>query len=121
MTAFLGAASPTSPCPGRSPTSRAPVTPRLELSSTNFVISSTALIQAGLELCSDFQGGCVTFTSGAWAESHTTQVARDRHCSWASPAGVILLGGHYGANTSELLATDSGETTMHFPLKYGVE
>ena len=58
--------------------------------------------------------------SGAagWAASHSLLGARLQHCSWASPGGVLLLGGLTTPLSSELLQDGSGASTEAFPLKY---
>ena len=33
--------------------------------------------------------------------------------SWASPGGLMLIGGNFGRSTSEVL-TDDGQSTMHW-------
>ena len=64
---------------------------------------------------------CVTLSSD-WKDSHNLTEERIFHSSWASPRGVILLGGegwkdHGPMKTSEIL-TEDGDTTPGFNLGY---
>ena len=59
------------------------------------------------------QRTCITFASGRWKKTHTLKEARSSHTGWASPRGVLLMGGH--GLTTELL-TDDGGTTPSFSL-----
>ena len=47
-------------------------------------------------------------------------IIRHHHSSWASPSGVILLGGHVSPNTSERIQ-DDGTSTDSFSLEYSLE
>ena len=80
--------------------------------------------QSGLVAC----GGhpifttCDTFSIGMeeWKKSHTLRKERRLHSSWASPEGVVLLGGFGdgdGDETTEVL-TNSGDTTPGFKLEF---
>ena len=82
--------------------------------------------QNGLITCGGWTGenakNCLTFSIGMeeWKISHTLTEERYRHSSWASPDGVVLLGGDENKNTTEIL-TNSGDTTTGFKLKYEIE
>ena len=62
--------------------------------------------------------GCVKLTGGGWTPSHHLAQERYGHTSWASPVGTLLLGG-YSDTTTELLEEVTGDSVMHFNLKYG--
>ena len=83
--------------------------------------------QTGLEAC----GGkgvdsndvtCVHFKGGSWKKSQNLQRKRRYHSSWASPEGTILMGASRGEDTetTELLNHTTGDSAMHFPLKFSV-
>ena len=77
--------------------------------------------QAGLVTCGGYSSAtsCLTFSGAAgWAASHSLLEARRQHCSWASPGGVLLLGGLNTGLSSELLQDGGGGSTEAFPLKY---
>ena len=62
---------------------------------------------------------CHTFTAGEWEQSHILAMRRDKHLSWQSPNGILLLGGEPPAGQkSELLSTSSDTTTISFDLPY---
>ena len=58
---------------------------------------------------------CVTFSGGSWQQTHTLGKYRVGHTAWASPRGVLLMGGAYSGRTTELL-NDNGSTTASFNL-----
>ena len=69
---------------------------------------------------------CDTFSDGKWKRTHTLGHMRQNTPSWASPQGVLLMGGDSGENkklkyknlkSTELL-TDDGATKPSFPLAY---
>ena len=78
----------------------------------------------GLEVCGG--GGsaatlvtCARLSGGRWSPGHSLERDRWQHCSWASPQGLVLLGGgNYGLVTTELLEEASADSVQHFPLKY---
>ena len=76
--------------------------------------------QTGLETCGGGGAGmgCVKLTGGSWTPSHHLAQERYGHTSWASPVGTLLLGG-YSDTTTELLEEGTGDSVMHFNLKYG--
>ena len=63
---------------------------------------------------------CVKFSGGKWKPSHKLKKERDAHSSWASPAGTVLIGGGVSGKTTELLDDTTGDSVMHFPLKYDI-
>ena len=88
--------------------------------------------QSGLIACgghgrrdSDIMSSCSSFSNGEWIKSHQLSVApqfqygRFDHSSWISPQGVVLMGGLFGAITTENL-TDDGLSIPSFPLKYKI-
>ena len=79
--------------------------------------------QTGLEACGgkDTEDTCVHFKGGSWEESQLLQKDRRYHSSWASPEGTILMGASKGKDTktTELLS-HTGESAMHFPLKFSI-
>merc|ERR1719219_938055 len=61
---------------------------------------------------------CLTLTSpGTWEKTSTLLNARLRHSSWASPSGLILLGGTDSQTTTEKIQ-ENGTSTQSFGLKY---
>ena len=79
--------------------------------------------QNGLITCGGYgDATCVTFNKGSWVETHSLSTQRSRHTSWASPEGVLLMGGVYAdaKTTTELLTVD-GDTTPGFTLNYETE
>ena len=69
---------------------------------------------------------CDTFSIGMeeWKKSHDLKDERRSHSSWASPQGVVLLGGFGSSPSSETdgknteVLTNSGDTTPGFKLKF---
>ena len=74
--------------------------------------------QSGLITCGGLYTGktCLSFTDGQWITSHQLQYDRNDHSSWMSQHGVVLMGGEYSRNATELL-TDGGSTPA-FTLEY---
>merc|ERR1711902_270722 len=59
---------------------------------------------------------CINLTDhGTWETTTTLLEERDRHSMWASPSGLILMGG-LDTTTSEKIKKD-GTTENSFPLK----
>ena len=74
--------------------------------------------QNGPMLCGGYETimrhSCVKFCGGFWNETHSSlRKPRTSHGSWASPGGLMLIGGNFGRSTSEVL-TDDGQSTMHW-------
>ena len=59
---------------------------------------------------------CETFVDGRWQKSHTLGQSRYAHTAWASPQGVLLMGGTESSSTTELL-NDNGHTTPSFTVQ----
>ena len=85
--------------------------------------------QDGLTVCgdgfdvfsvdSDNGNNCVNLTDGQWTQSHTLLHGRRSHSSWALGDGrVVLMGGWYSRNTTEIISPGSSTTTEGFTLKY---
>ena len=78
--------------------------------------------QTGLISCGGNGGSqwlsCVTFSAGRWRKTHTLGQRRSYHSAWASPRGVLLMGGGYsdGDGTTTELLTDNGGSTPSFSL-----
>ena len=82
--------------------------------------------QTGVTACGgeDFAAWskCHTLSStGSWIQSHNLAQGRRDHSAWASPQGIILLGGYEWDSsvrtTSEILL-ENGDTTPGFNLDY---
>ena len=78
--------------------------------------------QVGLTVCGDgYQGDnlqtCKTFVDGQWRVSHNLLEQRYVHSMWQSPEGILLMGGHYSKDTTELLQ-DNGTSVYKFTLPY---
>ena len=62
-----------------------------------------------------------------WKKSHTLREERRTHCSWASPEGVMLLGGWDSGFTTEKedktteLLTNDGDTIPGIKLKFDTQ
>jgi len=63
---------------------------------------------------------CYTLTDeGTWDYTATLLESRSSHSSWASPSGLILLGGAYGSSsTSSEKIGEDGTSRYSFKLKY---
>ena len=65
---------------------------------------------------------CVTFSGGTWEQTHTLGQPRHGHTAWASPRGVLLIGGffvkknEFNTRTTTELLNDDGSTTASFNL-----
>ena len=86
-----------------------------DLPGKRWLHSQTGLVTCGGAFISSYQKSCVTFSAGRWKKTHTLGQRRYGHSAWASPRGVMLIGGYHIANTTELLA-DNGNTTESFHL-----
>ena len=65
----------------------------------------------------DTETSCDQLTSAGWTRSHTLKYNREEHSSWEVEDGIILLGGSYSKNTSEIAKWD-GTTEELFSMKY---
>ena len=67
---------------------------------------------------------CFTFISGDvnWEKTHTLAKPRWGHSAWASPQGIMMLGGwdNRAWTTSEILL-ENGDTKLGFRLKYDTQ
>ena len=86
--------------------------------------------QSGLELCGGLNGPstCLKFSQGSWITSHNLQHPRYWQSSWASPSGVVLMGGrtftgsaYVNYNHTELLSEDDDTTSTFFSLRNGTQ
>merc|ERR1712232_453015 len=77
------------------------------------------LTACGGDSTSTSMRSCLTLTDGTWETSTTLRRERHWHSSWASPSGVILLGGDGSLRTSERIQ-DDGTSTDSFSLKYSL-
>ena len=84
--------------------------------------SQNGLITCGGGYGDDTMTSCVTFNKGSWVETHNLTNKRERHTSWASPEGILLMGGlHANAKTTTELLTEDGDTRPGFTLNYETE
>ena len=65
---------------------------------------------------------CVTFTGGKWKRTHTLGRQRTSSASWASPQGVLIMGGtwefaDYQSPTTTELLKDDGTTQASFNIE----
>merc|ERR1712130_996842 len=73
-------------------------------------------------LYTDTWTSCLTLIDGTWQTTTTLLEGRFSHSSWASPSGVILLGGESystSRDTSERIQED-GTSVSGFPLEYSL-
>ena len=63
---------------------------------------------------------CLTFTSGEWMISHTLVGRRLAHTSWQTEQGVLLLGGLYGTDTTEIVHLAGEQAEQSFGLHYNI-
>ena len=88
----------------------------------------TSHSQTGLVTCGGYGAAslsCVTFSAGryGWKKTHTLTHKRRGHTAWASPQGVLLMGGgtRWSSRTTTELLTDNGDTTPSFNMTNGRE
>ena len=92
-----------------------------DLPGQRFYHSQSGLLTCGGGYSNSESKSCVTFDGGRWKKSHTLGQSRYGHAAWASPQGVLLIGGDDGKGskksmkTTELL-TDDGSTKPSFTL-----
>ena len=65
---------------------------------------------------------CLALTAGSW-QPWPRPLLRPRtaHSAWASPRGLVLLGGQHSPDTAELVpgaGAESAEPQLLFPLLY---
>ena len=79
--------------------------------------------QTGLLTCGGGGGEperttCLTFDTGSWKKTHTLGQEWLAHTAWASPRGVLIIGGGVeGSSLNTELLTDNGGATPSFALK----
>ena len=78
--------------------------------------------QTGPVVCGGYDGSksCISFIRGSvnWKKTHTlARRGRVQHSAWASPRGIMLLGG-WGSKTSTEILMESGDTNPGFNLDY---
>ena len=63
---------------------------------------------------------CLQFSAGSWTSYRNTSVPRKKHMSWASPEGLVLMGGSVtkAKHSTELLSNSSQTSTQSFTLMY---
>ena len=61
---------------------------------------------------------CDSLTASGWTTSHQLVSPRHRHVSWRSPDGLLLMGGEYSLQTTELLTDTSSSSSPSFDLEY---
>ena len=66
------------------------------------------------------QKSCFTFSGGNWKKTHTLRQLRYGATSWASPRGVLIMGGTHQETTTELL-NGAGASTASFNLKNRIQ
>ena len=76
--------------------------------------------QVGLVTCASTEApkSCVTLSGGGWKKSHTLKGNGYSQVGWASPQGVLLMGGTIGGGTVTELLLKNGHTKPGFRLKY---
>ena len=61
---------------------------------------------------------CLALTAGSWQHSARPLLRpRTAHSAWASPRGLVLLGGQHSPDTAELVPGAGAEPQL-FPLLY---
>merc|ERR1719295_461938 len=66
----------------------------------------------------DTERSCLTLIDGTWQTTTTLLEERFHHSSWASPSGVILLGGSYSSSRTSERIQEDGTSVSGFPLEY---
>ena len=80
----------------------------LDLRTTNRKVENTSSSRPKLEGGSPSLNGSVLMI---------IIIIRYDHCSWASPSGIILMGGYNSRKTTEKIQ-ENGTSTVSFALKY---
>ena len=62
---------------------------------------------------------CLALTAGSW-QPWPRPLLRPRtaHSAWASPRGLVLLGGQHSPDTAELVPGAGADPQLLFPLLY---
>lgn len=61
---------------------------------------------------------CLSFTSGKWVTSNNLVEERDGHCSWQTEEGLLVLGGLWSPDTSEIVDLAGEQGGPSFNLQY---
>ena len=63
---------------------------------------------------------CLTFSSGKWVTIHALTGWRSGHASWNNKeeGKIILMGGSYSGNTTEIITGEEKDGVPGFPMKY---
>ena len=84
--------------------------------------------QTGLTACGGWgddaaKTTCHTLSStGSWELSHNLAQDRQTHSAWASPQGIVLIGGEdSGAKRTSEILLENGDTKPGFNLDYDTE
>ena len=82
--------------------------------------SQTGLTACGGSGSSTANTTCHTLTNiGSWEQSNNLAQGRRAHSAWASPQGLMLLGGvGSSAHTTSEILLESGDTSPGFSLDY---
>ena len=62
---------------------------------------------------------CLQLVDGVWTISHNLKTSRDRHTSWTTTDGVLLIGGYGEFQSTELVKADGTTEVGTLNLKYG--
>ena len=62
---------------------------------------------------------CLQLVDGVWITSHKLKTSRDRHTSWTTTDGVLLIGGYGEFQSTELVKADGTTEVGRLNLKYG--
>ena len=91
-----------------------------DLPYTRYHHSQTRLTACGGWGDAASKTSCHTLSSsGSWEETHSLDQERRQHSAWASPQGVMLLGGvGSSAHTTSEILLESGDTSPGFSLDY---
>ena len=94
---------------------------RLPCSVPPFPLQRYQHTQDGEVACGGSGSGyysCDSLTASGWTTSHQLVSPRHRHVSWRSPDGLLLMGGEYSLQTTELLTDTSSSSSPSFDLEY---
>ena len=74
--------------------------------------------QTGLTACGGWDSDATTChtlsCTGSWEQSHSLDEERQFHSAWASPQGILLIGGYNDGISTELLL-ENGDTRPGHP------
>ena len=63
---------------------------------------------------------CIQFVDGQWTSLSSTKESRDDHSSWLTPEGLVLMGGSYTMQSTEIITLEGGQGGPGFNLNYDV-